>query len=415
MLLKDAGKNLSETVEPFFPFGTPGNPLSAFGTPSVSGRGVMFNSEELARSSLVVMDGAPKGSHDTDRPIMESLRNRGFAGKIERESAYLYRAIEEIGEETVLIDAFSPRLFYGSSSIDKSLRELISSRTILHSVTSFENGDGLEEHIHRVIVVLRRGTPSPGHLVTFRRLDAAGEVLMEREVPVGEVQNASVWVPDRFFIRKEKFLDGAVRTVQLGSICLDIFRGAPGRFFSAEGEEQVRYLSLKHVGAGLLDVNSLGVMNIESVTRIRRYLLKEGDVIVSCRGEFFRPLLLTGESGIPVTGGDNYVIIRPDLNLVDPGFLFRFLRSRAGQAFLFGMSTGKRIRVLNVRAMGEIPIPLPELGVQKAVADSFTRAEQLLESERNRIETEYRDTASALFQKMGLLQSGADGENRFTD
>jgi restriction endonuclease S subunit len=109
------------------------------------------------------------------------------------------------------------------------------------------------------------------------------------------------------------------------------------------------------------------------------------------------------------------VIIRPDLRLVDPGFLFRYLRSRAGQAFLLGMSTGKKIRVLNVRAMYEIPVPLPDLTTQKAVGDNFTRAEQRLESERKRVESEYRDGADALFQKMGLLPASIDGENRFSD
>jgi hypothetical protein len=421
ILLADAGRHDSDCSQAYYPFGAPGVPLDRFCPEefkdSKKGNGFQksLRWEEWGKVPLVIIDGAPKGSPDLDRPIIESLRGRGFGGKIERESAYLFRAIESIGEDTVLIDAFNPRIFYGSSSIDRSLRELIASKTILCSVTSFENGNGKDDSMHRVIVVLKKGDPVADHTVRFRRLNAAGEILTERDVPIGEIQNACVWVPDRFFVQKEKYLDEGIKTVQLGSVCLDIFRGAPGRFFSTQGEDEIRYLSLRHVGAGLLNVNSLAVMRIESVQRIKRYLLKEGDVIVSCRGEFFRPLLLTGESSIPVTGGDNYVIIRPDLRLVDPGFLFRYLRSRAGQAFLLGMSTGKKIRVLNVRAMYEIPVPLPDLTTQKAVGDNFTRAEQRLESERKRVESEYRDGADALFQKMGLLPASIDGENRFSD
>ncbi len=421
MLLADAGKHDSECSGAYYPFGAPGIPLDSFcsekRTHADNGNAYQnpLKWEEWGKAPIVIIDGAPKGSPDLDRPIIESLRGRGFGGKIERESAYLFRAIESIGDDTVLIDAFSPRIFYGSSTIDRSLRELIAEKTVLCSVTSFENGHGKDDSMHRVIVVLKKGIPGNNHNVRFRRLNSAGEILTERDVPIKEIQNACVWVPDRFFVQREKYLDGGIKTVQLGSVCLDIFRGAPGRFFSSQGEDEIRYLSLRHVGAGLLNVNSLAVMQIESVTRIKRYLLKEGDVIVSCRGEFFRPLMLTGESPIPVTGGDNYVIIRPDLRLVDPGFLFRYLRSRAGQAFLLGMSTGKKIRVLNVRAMYEIPVPLPDLATQKAVADNFTRAEQRLESERKRIESEYRDSADALFQEMGLLPASADGENRFSD
>ncbi len=418
MLVTDAGRGEALPDIPIFPFGMPPLPLSAIGDErngerlSHSSSNAPFAAETWQGASFVVIDGAPKDSPDVDRPIIESLKARGFTGKINRESAYLLRAIESLVEGGILIDSFSPHLLYGSSALDRALREMLSTKVALLSVTSFEApGDGTDDREPRVIIVLRREAPSKDHTILFRRLGHNAELLMERKVPIEEMQNASVWIPDRFFIRQNQYLNEKIHTVQLGSLCRDIFRGAPGRFFSKEGKEAVRYLSLKHVGAGLLDVNDLSTMQIESVSRIKRYLLRQGDVIVSCRGEFFRPLLLTGTSTIPVTGGDNYVIIRPDLNLVDPGFLFRYLRSRAGQAFLFGMSTGKRIRVLNVRAMAEIPVPLPSMEMQQRVAVEFTNAERLLEEERNRIEEEYRNSADVLFQGMGLLPAGAENDS----
>jgi hypothetical protein len=419
-LLKDAGMDASADASPdvslFFPFGEPVCPLLKFselpGSRKMvqSGTGPcedVFSSDHWKKADIVVFDGAPDCSSNGYASLVETLRNRGFTGKIENESAFLYFAIEALGEDTLLIDAFRPHLMYGSSALDRALREIISASVTLFSVTVFDDGDGTGDSAPRIITVLKRKEPESGHHVRFRRVVHTGEVISERDVPVEEMQESSVWVPDRFFVQKEQYLNNNVHTVQLGSLCRDIFRGAPGRFFIESGGDKVRYLSLRHIGAGLLDVNTLPIVEVTSVERIKRYLLQAGDVIVSCRGEFFRPIMLTGESDVPVTGGDNYVIIRPDLSRVDAGFLFRYLRSKAGQAFLYGMSTGKRIRVLNVRAMDEIPIPFPSLAVQKEVALNFTQVECHLEAERTRINEEYRNSADVLFQKMGLMPAEA--------
>lgn len=413
MLLQDIGRGPKENEGFFFPHGADSPALKQLSLSlgsTFSGNAALGDtplaSEEMKRAKVVVLENGAGSGDREETLLVESLRNRGYAGKIERESAFLHQAIEALPEGGLLVDIFSPHLFYGSSQIDKSLREILSSRTRLISVSNFDDTDGQGDAVPRVMIILEKSVPSPGHTIHFRSLGKAGEVLMERQVSLQELQQASVWVPGRFFVEQERFLNEDVKTVQLGSLCSDIFRGAPGRFFSTDGDEEVRYLSLRHVGAGLVNVNSLSIMSVPSVARLHRYLLTAGDVIVSCRGEFFRPLMLTGESELPVIGGDNYIIIRPELGKVEPGFLFRYLRSRAGQAFLFGMSTGKRIRVLNVRAMSEIPIPLPSLDVQKEVSERFTRAEEQLENERKRIEEEYRETADTLFQNMGLLPAG---------
>jgi hypothetical protein len=413
LLMQDLGKTPKDRSDFFFPYGVNGPALqqllSLLGERSPTAVETVphpLASKEMKKAKVVVLENGNSSGAGEESMIIEGLRSRGFNGKIERESAFLYQAIEALPQGGLLVDVFSPHLFYGSSHIDKALREMIATSTKLISVTIFDEEDGQGDAIPRVLLILQKGNPGLKHKSLFRTLGKAGEVLLERKVGIQELQESSVWVPGRFFVEKERFLHEDVKTVQLGSLCSDIFRGAPGRFFSSEGEEEVRYLSLRHVGAGLVNVNSLSVMNVSSVSRLHRYLLTAGDVIVSCRGEFFRPLMLTGESELPVIGGDNYIIIRPELGKVEPGFLFRYLRSRAGQAFLFGMSTGKRIRVLNVRAMSEIPIPLPDFDIQKEISTKFTRAEEQLEEERRRIEQEYRENADTLFQKMGLLSAG---------
>lgn len=370
-----------------------------------------FSLDRWNSARVIVLDSAFRSGGEEGKLLAEQLRKRGFKGKISGESAELFQALESMPADSYLVDCFTPHMLYASSLFTRRLRQRLARDVSIISVNSFYDGDGKESGYPKVVLVLRNRSPLSGHRIQFRQMGRDGAVLFQREVELEELQDADVWIPDRFFVEKERYLDGGMRCLPLGTLCRDIFRGAPGRFFSDTGEEAMRYLSLRHVGAGMLDVNSLSLVYVESVARLRRYLLHPGDVVVSCRGEFFRPMMLRGESSYPLVGGDNYIIIRPDFEKVEPGFLFRYLRSRAGQAFLFGMSTGKQIRVLNVRAMSEIPVPLPPKGLQREISENFTRAEERLESERRRVDEEYRETADSLFRKMGLLANGRDQIN----
>ena len=111
-------------------------------------------------------------------------------------------------------------------------------------------------------------------------------------------------------------------------------------------------------------------------------LVDEGWILVTRSGSVGR-VVYVGSSlaGFPVRDGvavsEHVIRVRPDPELVDPGYLYAFLSSSDGAALLSRGTYASVVQHLTPEHIGSIPIPLAAHAVQRRIGDDVRRAHDL--------------------------------------
>lgn len=96
------------------------------------------------------------------------------------------------------------------------------------------------------------------------------------------------------------------------------------------------------------------------------YHLKIGDIIMGRRGEMAR-CALVGEKENGWLCGTGSLFFRPNLNKINPQYLYWVLSNLNTKAFLEGEAKGSTMSNLNLNIVRNIPFPLPSLEEQKKI------------------------------------------------
>jgi len=145
-----------------------------------------------------------------------------------------------------------------------------------------------------------------------------------------------------------------------------------------------------YVGAGVpvvmpKDLNDTGFntadircIDPELAGRLDRFRLWEGDVVLARRGELGRCAVVRPEQNGWVCGTGCFVL-RPPEGL-NPDYFAAYLRSPEARTWLEEHSTGSiAMKTISLKVLGELPVPVPDLATQQAIA---AVALQLDENER---------------------------------
>ena len=108
---------------------------------------------------------------------------------------------------------------------------------------------------------------------------------------------------------------------------------------------------------------------------VERYMVRADDIVITCRGTQLKVASITSASEGALISA-NLIAIRVGAELL-PAVLLAFLQSPAGQQALLqrGESSTSSIS-LTPKAVGQVPIPVPPLAVQKQIAILIDSAEQ---------------------------------------
>lgn len=151
-----------------------------------------------------------------------------------------------------------------------------------------------------------------------------------------------------------------VATVQLGIT----FRGADAARHEPDGTHQlIRIGDLSDDGDIRLAAPSL-VKFDEAV--MARGELRAGDVLVATRGTRMTAAVFDGAFAAVV--GSQFCIVRPDPDRLLPAYLRWFLNLPLTQENLLAQARGSYVRSLPASALSDLPILVPSLGHQRAVA-----------------------------------------------
>ena len=159
---------------------------------------------------------------------------------------------------------------------------------------------------------------------------------------------------------------------RIGSLA-EIFTGLSlsGRSIGAknDGNTTIRLISISDLNGELGRVENEGLKDfkVESVNKIRRYMVEPNDVLISCRGTTTKVALFTGNDH-PTAISSNLISIRPGPELKHL-YLLAFLQSTQGQQALKEKERGMFQKALTVTDIESIEVPVPPIEIQRRIVE----------------------------------------------
>jgi type I restriction enzyme M protein len=126
--------------------------------------------------------------------------------------------------------------------------------------------------------------------------------------------------------------------------------------------------------------NGFSVASIRYITEhqaegLERFRLNHGDVVLARRGELGRCAVVREEQHGWICGTGCFML-RPPAEL-DADYFAAYLRSPKARKWLEAHSTGSTtMKTISLNVLGELPVILPDLGVQQAIANVMTRLDE---------------------------------------
>ena len=153
--------------------------------------------------------------------------------------------------------------------------------------------------------------------------------------------------------------------IKLKEVTLDIFRGIQ---LSKKEKEETAYQAFKldSYNYRLLSLSSfdtfvneskLQKILIQDDSKLKRYLLKPFDIIMTSRGTQIKIALAQFNIYDNIVATGNVVIIRPNLEHIDYQYLYMFLNSDLGQKTIDSIKKGTVLQSINPNDLKNIEIP----------------------------------------------------------
>lgn len=146
-------------------------------------------------------------------------------------------------------------------------------------------------------------------------------------------------------------------------------------------------------------------VSAETAQRLSSYIMRTGDIVIGRRGEMGRCAIVTDAEDGWLCGTGSFVI-KPS-NRCDASYLVRLLRSESCKSRLEEIAGGAVMPNLSNTALGNFPILLPPIDMQKAVLEEIDS----LHEETQRLEALYQRKLEALDElKQSLLHQVFSGQ-----
>ncbi|EPJ5339394.1 MULTISPECIES: restriction endonuclease subunit S [Pseudomonas] len=145
-------------------------------------------------------------------------------------------------------------------------------------------------------------------------------------------------------------------------------------------------------------------VSAETAQRLSSYIMRTGDIVIGRRGEMGRCAIVTDAEDGWLCGTGSFVI-KPS-NRCDTSYLVRLLRSESCKSRLEEIAGGAVMPNLSNTALGNFPIFLPPIDIQKAVLKEI----DALHEQTQRLEALYQCKLEALDElKQSLLHQAFSG------
>jgi type I restriction enzyme S subunit len=124
----------------------------------------------------------------------------------------------------------------------------------------------------------------------------------------------------------------------------------------------------------------------EDVERLKRHKLQVGDIVFSRRGDVERRSLVRGHE-VGWLCGTGCLLVRPPSGYVDSAFLAHWFGHPVIRAWLTQHAIGATMLNINTEILSSVPLVLPHLNEQQAIAEVLGALDDKIESNRRTIRT----------------------------
>ncbi|QLR41488.1 restriction endonuclease subunit S [Enterobacter sp. RHBSTW-00994] len=143
-----------------------------------------------------------------------------------------------------------------------------------------------------------------------------------------------------------------------------------------------------------VDLSNIAYISEADAQRLSKYLVKEGDIVYSRRGNVtLKALIRKNEVGYFC--GTGCLLLRPG-NLLDSDYLTYYLSTPKIQSWIISQAIGATMPNLNTGILSRIPFSGPEKSVQEKISSTLRAIDDKLEI-NNRINAELEAMAKALY------------------
>lgn len=117
---------------------------------------------------------------------------------------------------------------------------------------------------------------------------------------------------------------------------------------------------------------------------MRRGLPKSGDILITTEAPLGEVARVGPDARIALA--QRVILLRPNAKLVDPSFLFHYLRSPQAQASLSRRASGTTVSGIRQPELKAVEIRLPPMEAQKSIGLVLDAVDDLIENNRRRLE-----------------------------
>lgn len=229
------------------------------------------------------------------------------------------------------------------------------------------------------------------------------EIADRRFVSPQELASSDIWNLEAMFAEQTISIASEIKTVLLSEIAKDMYRGIPTQpAEKARDVDTIRVVGLSEMTSDITEVDSIPPTNVGLVGRPDRYLLQDGDIVVTARSTVTKMSVIRMSGKTLAVPSNNVVVIRVKQEIMEPYFLYIFLLSGAGQQALQGRQSGAGQKALGVPALGTIQVPVLPISEQKKIVQHFRDANAWYEAEKKKLDQSYAEKLRSLERPMGI-------------
>ena len=193
--------------------------------------------------------------------------------------------------------------------------------------------------------------------------------------------------------------DEAPQLTNLGAVTEVITKGTTpttiGGSFTHEGTAFIKVETIDTDGG--IVAEKLAFIDSHTHSLLKRSQLKEHDVLFSIAGVIGRTAIIK-QSMLPANTNQAIAILRPKIGLLDPQFLYYYLRS----PHFFDYSLGRVVQTAQANvSLSELriaPIKLPHMMIQRKIAAILSAYDDLIENNTRRIKI-LEETAQTIYRE----------------
>ncbi|WP_165672760.1 restriction endonuclease subunit S [Metapseudomonas otitidis] len=140
------------------------------------------------------------------------------------------------------------------------------------------------------------------------------------------------------------------------------FRGRAEDSSLTDGARVIQIKDIREEGGGFDELPFSSVQ----LTKLDNYL-RDDDVLIPLKGSRIESMVVRCLNGGRVIVTNQIAIIRPNKELLDPGYLSWYINSSVGRDRLSGLKVGSAISSMSLKDLTSFTIPTPCLSVQEKI------------------------------------------------